>query len=166
MADYSGTPPSLTSIEQDQKQFKDLISYHPVSDPATMWTLHTHYTRLGLRAALEEAHSKESRESSACNALVGLGGVAVSDCSKPFCECPAESSRCPGVGVVNDPPKSYHPATIYDYQSWVYFDDRTLYNDKLILPSASLQQQKDTRKELQVRRSDWGKSNLHLLVHL
>ena len=154
MADYSGTAPSLTSMEQSQKQFSDLISYHPVSDPVTMWTLHTYYTRLGLKAALDEAHSRQSREATACNNLASLGGVALNDCSKPFCECPAESSKCPGVGVVNDPPKSYQPATIHDYQSWVYFDDRTLYSDKLILPSASLQQQKDTRKELQVRLTD------------
>lgn len=140
LADYSGSPPTLGSL--NQPHFSELITYHPVSDQTTMNILHGHFTRLAFQASLEHTNSLQTLSESFCT-LTGAN-----DCHTPLCECPMD--KCPSVGMIKEAPKSFNPSNIYDYQSWQYFDDRTLYTDKFVLPSSALQQKKDTRKELQV----------------
>ncbi len=146
-ADYSGVPPSLGAL--DSQQFNSLISYHPVNDVPTLHTLHHHYSQLAFKASLETTHRVHDLATSTCHTLASLGGITTDLCPPPLCDCPL--NKCPPTSLVNDPPKSFQPSNIYDYLSWQYFDDRTLYSDKVVHPSTSLQQGKDTRKELQVQ---------------
>lgn len=156
--DYSGHSPTLSIIDQSRKQFTDLVTYHPINEPSAMKVLHYHYTRHDFKTTLERAHNDESLSNEACSELSKFSTSEVNpdDCMASMCPCEHDGrvgGKCPAMGVVNEPPRPYQPMSIYDYQSWQYFNDRTIFNDKLIHPSFNLQMQRDSRKELQLMLS-------------
>ncbi len=144
MADYSGRAPSLDNM--DSPQFSHLLSYHPASNPTILHTLHHHYSSLAFKTSLDSTHQLLDVATTACQDLSDLGTISQDKCTSPLCP----TVKCASAETVGDPPRSYQPTGISDYIPWEYFNDRTWYNDKFILPSRKLQIKKQYRKELQV----------------
>lgn len=156
--DYTDHSLTLPIIEQDKKQFHDLITYHPLNTPTSMRLLHYHYTNQDFKTTLNRAHEREELSNEACSKVAQIPDYNISPdvCAASLCPCDHDGrvgGKCPAMGMVNEPPKPYQPLTIYDYQPWQYFNDRTLFNDRHIHPDTSLRMQRDAKKELQMMLS-------------
>ena len=151
--DYSNEPLSPKYLDK-ASHFHDLMTYHPVPNPEGMLTVHYHYKQLEFKLTLEKARYAQEELKHFCKTIVSLGksDFADSDCEVSVCPCENDGTiqaRCPSLGVVSEMPNAYQATTIYDFQTWQYFDDRTVYADKTIQPSYWLHSQKNTRRELQ-----------------
>ena len=113
-----------------------------------MFLLHYHYKQLQFKVAMEKTEYLSWKVKDICSQTVtGLPSGALCEGATKMCDC--DDTRCPSAGVVPTVPRAYRSIGIYDYQSWDYFDDKTIYNDRSIESSAWLHAKKDSKRELQ-----------------
>lgn len=119
-----------------------------------MLTVHYFYKSVDFKLSLNKAQYAQEELKTVCKTLAMQtnSGVSESVCDMSVCPCENDGNvqaRCPSMGVVTEMPAGYQATTIYDFQTWHYFDDRTIYSDKGVQPSFWFHAQKNTRRELQ-----------------
>ena len=133
--------------------FKELITYHPVADATEMQHLHYYYKEIEFSESIAQAKYSANQASSLCAAVRESGAVGLNrNCEITICPCEHDATtqaKCPNSGVVPTLSNPYSALSKSDLQSWEYFDESSLYNDKLDQPSYWLNVRKDTKHELQ-----------------
>lgn len=142
--DFSGLPLDLPYLQKEQ--FVSLLSYHPIPTVGAMTTVHYHYKQLQFTALFHQLQVLEQQVVDVCVAANGTSSHPVGlDCTTAL--CPSDKS-CPTAGVVTSLATPYQPTSVYDYQSWMYFDSKMVYLDAEVYPGFSLKMKKNLRHEL------------------
>lgn len=153
--DYSKQPLSADYLREKQTVFPSLIAYHPVPSLAAMDLLHRHYKQLQFTSLRDQLHQVEGQLSEMCQPPAPSShSLSPSSAPPPSTDCVPSlcpnkhPNKCPNAGVVSSLATPYQPTTIYDYQSWVYFDPATIYLDRDSYPTYRLKHKKNIRQEL------------------
>ena len=124
----------------------DLITYHPVPDAATMEAAYRFYKREEFNVEMQTLQYLESLLNELCRENSPSCMVSICPCEDGL----TDLKKCPNVGVVNSPPKSYASLSKNDVVPWEYFDTNSIYNDQMTSPMFYLNIHKDKRQELQI----------------
>lgn len=141
--DFSGHPFDIPHLQKEQ--FVRLLSYHPIPTLGGMSTMHYHYKHLQFTTLLHQLQVLKQQIVDVCVAVNGTPSALGMDCSTSL--CPSGKS-CPSAGSITSLATPYQPTSVYDYQSWMYFDSKSIYLDTEVFPSFSLKMKKNIKQEL------------------